>query len=508
MQAHQGRFRLARVSHAESPPTSNVPQLGYSSPAPSFIDFRIHPDPTPAKATRGSFEYDLGTGKYQKQWTDWAEFLLWRSQEERDKSIELRLVNTYQGAAGVYERQCRYVCSRAGTGGVKTYTKLNPAWIHKLPSKRTDCPCCLLVKQYPGTSTVLGNYSEDHNHAIGNENLRFTQIPRETKEYIAGLLRLKVSPDHILQLIHHGVYNNDDDFERDFDDTFVASRNEFIQLKDIRRIEKEIEAETVRLSPDDGLSTLRWVENLRARGHLLGWKHGIPVAWMLASNGCQPTIKYFLNVHRLRSPLTIPRYMICDFDWPEINACTEAYITCVLLCWWHVLHAWQQHLRVSTHPELWELLKRWIRITDKAEFDAAWVTTQNQEGVEDFVAYLAKYWMPEKVVRMWSAVYRTSRTIFEESNTNMLIEAYVQRRQELGFEGPDIEVQKRKDILKRSKVYVKSDIAQIDDYKFLVPSKSNPAKLYEVDLDTYTCTCLDFPLISYCKHICAVQVLF
>lgn len=39
-------------------------------------------------------------------------------------------------------------------------------------------------------------------------------------------------------------------------------------------------------------------------------------------------------------------------------------------------------------------------------------------------------------------------------------------------------------------------------------SKSDPSRVHEVDLSTYTCTCLDFPLISYCKHICAVQTLF
>jgi hypothetical protein len=42
-----------------------------------------------------------------------------------------------------------------------------------------------------------------------------------------------------------------------------------------------------------------------------------------------------------------------------------------------------------------------------------------------FVQYLTTYWMPEHVVRMWSAVYRKDRTIFEACNTNMLIEACV-----------------------------------------------------------------------------------
>ncbi|KAJ7618345.1 hypothetical protein DFH06DRAFT_1342620 [Mycena polygramma] len=150
--------------------------------------------------------------------------------------------------------------------------------------------------------------------------------------------------------------------------------------------------------------------------------------------------------------------------------------------------------------------------------------------------------MSDKVVKMWSAVHRKERTIFESCNTNMLVEAWhhvlkgkffngkrnrrldhllhtllkevlayyalKQRRQEVGFEGPDIEVKKRKDIIERSKTYTKADVQQVSDTKYSVRSKSDPSKQYEVDLDTYTCTCLDYPLISFCKHLCAVQTLF
>ncbi|KAJ7243521.1 hypothetical protein C8J57DRAFT_1034711, partial [Mycena rebaudengoi] len=103
---------------------------------------------------------------------------------------------------------------------------------------------------------------------------------------------------------------------------------------------------------------------------------------------------------------------------------------------------------------------------------------------EGFAEYLKQYWMSDRVVRMWFAVYRTSRSIFEACDTNMLVEAWhhvlkskflhgkrnrrldhllhtlsnevlpyyalKQRRQELGFEGPDIEVKKRNAIVSRS----------------------------------------------------------
>ncbi|KAJ7347674.1 hypothetical protein DFH08DRAFT_960107 [Mycena albidolilacea] len=223
-----------------------------------------------------------------------------------------------------------------------------------------------------------------------------------------------------------------------------------------------------------------------------------------------------------------------DFDWAQINACWDVYHSLILLCWWHVLHAWQQHFHISQNPELWELLKKWVRMTHEDEFNAAWAEIQ-RIAPPKFVVYLKQYWMPAHVVRMWSAVHRKDRTIFECCDTNMLIEvwhlqgkrnrrldlllsklltgvlpyyALKQRRQELGFEGPDIEVKKHQDICKRAKIYVKGDIEQVTAVKYAVPSKSTAAKIYEVDLDTYMCTCLDYPLIAFCKHICVVQNFF
>jgi hypothetical protein len=273
---------------------------------------------------------------------------------------------------------------------------------------------------------------------------------------------------------------------------------QLIQLRDIHRIEKAIEAEEVQLHPDDGLSCGAWAKRLDERGHLLGFKskvdpppalsnlagdvftlmfqtgwqhcmfrkfgnrilcidathnttmyenmqlttlvvrdnhaHGIPIAWMLASNGRHETILYFLHLNHLRSPGVNPRYIMSDFDWAQINACKIASVdwkhinnertSFILLCWWHVLHAWQQHFHIPQSPELWELLKKWIRMENQEDFDAAWDQIK-QTAPDTFVEYLKETWMKDEVVAMWSAVYRSSRSIFEMCDTNMLVEADV-----------------------------------------------------------------------------------
>ena len=49
-------------------------------------------------------------------------------------------------------------------------------------------------------------------------------------------------------------------------------RNDFIVLADVRRIEKAIEAEDIRLDRDDGKSAFHWAEKLRASQSLLCFK--------------------------------------------------------------------------------------------------------------------------------------------------------------------------------------------------------------------------------------------
>ncbi|KAJ7059983.1 hypothetical protein C8F01DRAFT_939667, partial [Mycena amicta] len=39
--------------------------------------------------------------------------------------------------------------------------------------------------------------------------------------------------------------------------------------------------------------------------------------------------------------------------------------------------------------------------------------------------YFCKQWMDVEVVKMWSAMFRTTRSIFQDVDTNMLVEAYV-----------------------------------------------------------------------------------
>jgi hypothetical protein len=160
----KSRFRLDRSVRNSATQASPITS---ASPADNCFTFRAYDDPSPSTLPAGSFESDIASSEYQQCWETWTDFENWIVQEQRSKGIELHLVNTYLGLPE-FERKLRYVCSRAGTGGLKTYVKRHPDWNRKIENKRTDCKCRLLVKQYPGISTILGSYRDEHDHALRN----------------------------------------------------------------------------------------------------------------------------------------------------------------------------------------------------------------------------------------------------------------------------------------------------------------------------------------------------
>ncbi|KAJ7575441.1 hypothetical protein C8J56DRAFT_901030 [Mycena floridula] len=227
-----------------------------------------------------------------------------------------------------------------------------------------------------------------------------------------------------------------------------------------------------------------------------------------------------------------------DCHVAQINACRHSYPESeILLCWWHILYAWQKHFRIVDHEFLWEILKKWICISDATEFE-----TIKQQILDlapaDFADYLNTYWLVPEWQKMWSAVFRTGRSIYDNSDTNMLIEAwhhvlkgkflngkcnrrldyliYVfledvipfyklkQHRQDEGFEGLNLEMERHK--------FTDDDIELDDDDAnapiYYVQSKSVASVCYQVDLIAYSCECLDFPSVAWCKHICDVETFF
>jgi hypothetical protein len=152
---------------------------------------------------------------------------------------------------------------------------------------------------------------------------------------------------------------------------------------------------------------------------------GVPVAWMLASNGTTATIAFFLRWVRDASPSVKPAVIMTDRDQAQINALEAIYPeSTVNLCIWHVLCMMRSHFNTNQYPVLWDKVKAWVKTTDQIEFAKLWVKISGDPSApQPFIAYLKAQWLP--VTPKWSRVLRKGRSIYEEGDTNMLIEAYV-----------------------------------------------------------------------------------
>ncbi|KAI9437107.1 hypothetical protein BJY52DRAFT_1196649 [Lactarius psammicola] len=101
----------------------------------------------------GSITYDHKRGEMTLEWANEDEFLVWLAAKEHEKTIKL-----IEFSGGKPKRENTH------------------QWDWKIPSMKTGCQCHLIVKQYPHTETILGKYEGQHNHALGDENLRFLRL--------------------------------------------------------------------------------------------------------------------------------------------------------------------------------------------------------------------------------------------------------------------------------------------------------------------------------------------
>jgi hypothetical protein len=132
------------------------------------------------------------------EWSDFAAFNAWRREEELRYSIEL-IPSTVKRGGPLWTEKRLYVCSRQLSGGLKPYEKKNPDWHRKIDSKKTGCGCRVVIKLYPHTDSILGNYMNAHDHEVGSDNIAYTRMSGVAREQIQSMLVQKVDRKEIVR---------------------------------------------------------------------------------------------------------------------------------------------------------------------------------------------------------------------------------------------------------------------------------------------------------------------
>ena len=176
-------------------PTFEIP----TGPAITQTNFAYHGPREEARCTkrcitkprRGSMAYDRKEGGMTLEWANKVEFLAWLAAEESEKTIELSVSKTLRSDSSDWRERRVLRCSREFTGGKYNYQNKNQ-WERKIPSKKTGCQCRLTIKWYPQTEAMLGKYEDQHDHPLGDDNLRFIRLSGKIRNLVMDMVYIGI----------------------------------------------------------------------------------------------------------------------------------------------------------------------------------------------------------------------------------------------------------------------------------------------------------------------------
>ena len=151
-----------------------------------------------------SISHDQKCRKMEQEWENEALFLAWLAAKEAKYSIELIVSNVARSDSLFWQEQHILKCLREYMGGWPDQQSRSSApeeWNRKIPSKKTGCWCCLMLKFYWHTEIILGKYESEHNHLLRDNNLRFMWLTGRTKDLVLVMLTMGIDAKTIVSLI-------------------------------------------------------------------------------------------------------------------------------------------------------------------------------------------------------------------------------------------------------------------------------------------------------------------
>jgi hypothetical protein len=150
-----------------------------------------------ATAPKGSMTYDREKGGMTLEWANEEEFQAWLAADESEKAIELVVSHINQSDSPIWREWRELRCSHEFTGGKSDYQSKHQ-WERKIPSKKTGCRCRLVIKQYPHTEILLGRYADQHDHPLGDANLRFMRLSGKIRNFVMDMVYMGIEAKAIV----------------------------------------------------------------------------------------------------------------------------------------------------------------------------------------------------------------------------------------------------------------------------------------------------------------------
>ena len=129
----------------------------------------------------------------EQEWENEESFLAWLAAEEAKHSIELIVSNVGCSDSLFWWERRILKCLQEYTGGWPDQQSRSSApeeRNRKILSKKTGCRCRLTLKFYQHMEIILRKYESEHDHPLGDNNLRFTQLTDRTVCFSTRVSRL------------------------------------------------------------------------------------------------------------------------------------------------------------------------------------------------------------------------------------------------------------------------------------------------------------------------------
>jgi hypothetical protein len=191
---------IAKMSPGSSHPSAMLHQTD-ATPGLSVLtpgqDTETPDAETLVNYKRGSFNYNQVNGILPLEWPNLAAFDAWCQNEELAHSIEL-IKSTVASSGQVWTLRRISMCSHENGGGQYKYVKKHPERKRKIPSKKTNCPCNIVIKRYLDMERILGRYEREHNHPIGIANVPFMRLSARSRKQMRDMVSQKIDPREIV----------------------------------------------------------------------------------------------------------------------------------------------------------------------------------------------------------------------------------------------------------------------------------------------------------------------
>lgn len=151
---------------------------------------------------KGSLAYDREKAGMTYKWDNHEAFLVWLAAEQSAKSIELVVSQVEYSDLPEWRERRMLRCSREFTGGKTNYENKHQRE-RKISSKKTGCQCYLTIKHYPHTDVILGKYHEEHDHPLGDDNLRFLRLSSKIRNLVMDMVYIGIDSKAIVS--HSGA---------------------------------------------------------------------------------------------------------------------------------------------------------------------------------------------------------------------------------------------------------------------------------------------------------------